>query len=335
MLRSCKTCIVAAVAVALCVLHSGCDSVIYESEGDCTPHYKVRFAYDYNIKFADAFANEVDEVSLYLADANGNIVWQKEDKVVGKESYIMDVDVAPGTYDLYAWCQGESQTEGEKRGSSQDNTHPTQLSHLRRTIEHEVTADGQRSSSHDLHRLYHGHVGTVEFPDTYGTHEVTIPVVKNTNVVRIVLQQIGEQPLDANEFTFSIEDDNLVMDYDNSIVPGNTVKYSPWSVEIGSASMTKSTSVNAIVAEITTGRLIAEHHPVLTVNRKDGQQVLQIPLTDYALLVKGKYNQEMTDQEFLDRKDEFNLTFFLDEHLTWINSFIVIEDWRIVPQVMD
>lgn len=34
----------------------GCDSVIYDGEGDCSVNYRVKFRYDMNLKFADAFA---------------------------------------------------------------------------------------------------------------------------------------------------------------------------------------------------------------------------------------------------------------------------------------
>ena len=48
-----------------------CDGLIYDGEGDCSVSYRVKFRYDYNMKFADAFAHEVDVVTLYLLDADG------------------------------------------------------------------------------------------------------------------------------------------------------------------------------------------------------------------------------------------------------------------------
>ena len=68
---------------------------------------------------------------------------------------------------------------------------------------------------------------------------------------------------------------------------------------------------------------------IVTTNDK-GEKVLSIPLIDYALLVKGHYNREMSDQEYLDRQDEYNMTFFLDENGHWANSTIIINDWQIV-----
>ena len=34
---------------------SSCDKMIYQYEGDCDPHYKARFVFDYNMLYADAF----------------------------------------------------------------------------------------------------------------------------------------------------------------------------------------------------------------------------------------------------------------------------------------
>ena len=38
----------------------------------------------------------------------------------------------------------------------------------------------------------------------------------------------------------------------------------------------------------------------------------------------------MSDQEYLDRQDEYNLTFFLDEHGLWTTSVIIINSWSVV-----
>ena len=59
--------------------------------------------------------------------------------------------------------------------------------------------------------------------------------------------------------------------------------------------------------------------------------MLNIPLTDYALLVKGYYNRDMADQEFLDRQDVFDLVFFL-KNGSWLGSQVYINSWRIVLQ---
>lgn len=43
-----------------------CDGLIYDGEGDCAVTYRVKFRYDMNMKFADAFSHEVSRVTLYV-----------------------------------------------------------------------------------------------------------------------------------------------------------------------------------------------------------------------------------------------------------------------------
>ena len=77
------------------------------------------------------------------------------------------------------------------------------------------------------------------------------------------------------------------------------------------------------------------NRPVLTVRKKDGSKVLSIPVIDYALLVKGKYNREMSNQEYLDRQDEYNMTFFLDADHKWLSASVIINSWRVVLDNVD
>ena len=78
------------------------------------------------------------------------------------------------------------------------------------------------------------------------------------------------------------------------------------------------------------------HRPRLHIrNRETGATVLSIPLIDYALLVKGHYNKDIPDQEYLDRQDEYNMVFFLDKNENWANSFIYLNSWKVVLQNTD
>lgn len=83
-----------------------CDGLIYDGEGDCSVNYRVKFCYDYNMKFADAFAHEVNVVTLYLLDVDGRVVWQRTEQgeALAADGYAMTVDVEPGEYDLLVWC---------------------------------------------------------------------------------------------------------------------------------------------------------------------------------------------------------------------------------------
>jgi hypothetical protein len=38
----------------------------------------------------------------------------------------------------------------------------------------------------------------------------------------------------------------------------------------------------------------------------------------------------MTDQEYLDRQDDFTFTFFLDSDMRWLDASIIINSWTVV-----
>ena len=92
-------------AIAAAGMLAGCGGFIYDGEGDCDPRYKVRFVFDKNLSFADAFSHEVNAVTLYIVEPeSGRIIWSKSEsgESVKAEGYMMDVDVEPGTYRLIA-----------------------------------------------------------------------------------------------------------------------------------------------------------------------------------------------------------------------------------------
>jgi hypothetical protein len=43
----------------------------------------------------------------------------------------------------------------------------------------------------------------------------------------------------------------------------------------------------------------------------------------------------MDDQEYLDRQDEYNMTFFLDDDMQWVSSHILINSWKVVLNDVD
>lgn len=54
--------------------------------------------------------------------------------------------------------------------------------------------------------------------------------MKNTNNIRIVLQQMNGEPVKDKDFDFSITDDNtLFAASNNDLLPNGTVTYTPWA----------------------------------------------------------------------------------------------------------
>ena len=312
---------------AVILMLGACDSVIYDEEGDCDAFYRIRFKYDMNMKFADAFAHEVKSVSLYAFDEAGNLVWTgtEQGASLAGEGYEMALDVVPGHYKLLAWCglmNGESFTVQDNLSCKLNRSHD---------------AEGQAYVDKDLLPLFHGAMECT-FPDEPGTHTYTMSLTKNTNVVRVVLQHLSGQSIDKEQFSFRITDTNGWMDTDNHLLPDEAVDYYAWHTESGTAGVEERaiTEVSAVIAELTVARLVKGQNPKLVItDNESGKEVVRIPLIDYALLVKGNYNRDMSDQEYLDRQDEYNMTFFLDENNQWMSAYIYINSWKVVLQYTD
>lgn len=335
---------------------TGCsDSFIYDDEGDCDPHYKARFVFDYNMLYADAFPKQVKAVTLYLIDPEtGKIVWQKSEsgQALTADGYMMDIDVAPGSYSLLAWC-GEG--VGEHFSVPQAEHHTGLTCTLNHTYGSRSAIEGEHHYS-DVHLkgLYHGRMLDAKgnftsepqvFPDDEGTYVYSVHLVKNTNDVNILLQQLSGEPVEKDSFTITVGADNGSMDWDNTVIPENEITYYPWATSYGGADFDYSDQVNsdvsvsnnACVANLTIPRMVMEQQfdTRVRVFGPDNNKIVDIPLIDYALKVRGHYADEMDEQEYLDRNDKYDLVFFLDKNNRWVKTLIHIHSWTIVQQNSD
>ena len=320
-------------------------SILDEEEADCAVY--VKFKYDRNIVGADAFANAVKSVTLYAFGKDGKLAFQKteEGEPLKQKGYRMRLDeISRGEaddYDFITWA-GLEDNESFTVPLLQPGVDTKESLQCRLNREHvSRTEDGIAVVEHNLEALFHGRVVGNHISRTVEANgEMEVSLTKNTNSIRIIMQHISGEPVDVNQFNFTITDENGLMNYDNSLLEDEQITYRAWRKDMGYAGMgeeptTGVTEVNVAIAELTVARLMADERPILTISNKEtGEKVLSIPLVDYALLVKGEYNQfpNMSNQEYLDRQDEYSMTFFLDSGNRWINSFIYINSWKVVLQ---
>ena len=313
-----------------------CSNILDEENLDCSLEYRVKFKYDHNMKYADAFANEVRSVTLYAFDQDGKFVYQRTEQgdILGEDGYSMPVEVEAGDYRFIAWAGLEGEESFSVPVLTQGISTIDELTCRMNRIN--PRTDSTAIVNEDLKPLWHGDVMQHSFTTRAAMEQVlTIPLVKNTNNVRIVLQHLSGSPVEVEKFTFTITDRNGLMDYDNSLLEDEQLTYHAWRTDDGVAEFNSDgsraqTSIGVAIAELTVGRLVLENDPILTITNNEGEKVLSIPLIDYALLVKGYYNRDMNNQEYLDRQDEFNMTFFLNEDDRWVDTHIIINSWKVV-----
>ncbi len=344
-------------ALAAVAALTGCDSTIYDGEGDCDPVHIIRFNYDMNMKFVDAFPAEVPSVDLHVFDTDGRLVTTVSRHVTPDEARNFQIELrglAPGHYNLLAWC-GVKESEHFK--VNPDAQPEPEIHHHTCRIHREDPDQtiGEADGGHirnDIGRLYHGRLDNVDMTQDEGHHVHTVDLTKDTNVIRVVLQHLSGAPMDKDDYVITITDANGHYDHDNFLLPDQNLTYHPWRIDSGTASFHPEddpdrqpdqapsrvqSSVSAIVSELTVGRLMANRSQdaMLTVRNKKGALILSVPLIETLLLVKGYYytpdgHRPLGDQEYLDRQDEYPLTFFLDQNNEWIRTVIYINSWRIV-----
>lgn len=337
-----KNTFLAAVALTAMLTVTGCHS-IYE-DSDCVDSYNlVRLTYDHNMKFADAFGSEVDRISLLAFDsATGRLVRRFDmDRSELSSDHELTVEVEPGSYDFLVWggdfADNFEVAAGEPGKSTLEDFHCRLLRN--------AAGESDRQLAPLFHSLQH-----VELPYASPSkpNHVTLNLKKNTNTVRVILQHLSGEPVFADNFEFSITDANGWLNHDNSLRDRESFTYRPWFTKSGQIDVNvnpqdpKGTApqgaprasravLGASLAEFTVSRLMMENKPMLTItNKAENRTVLSVPLIDYALLVKGFENGNLSDQEYLDRQDEYNMTFFLDEGGRWVSAVIIINDWRII-----
>lgn len=304
----------------------------FDGEGDCGVY--ISFKYDYNIKFANAFANEVNSVALYVFDEEDTLIDQlttTDKEALSDDEFEMVLQLDPGEYRLLAW--GGLMNEESFDLLADAEIGKTKLQELQVRMHRDHNANGDAVVEKDLLPLYHGSMEIV-VDDVEGKYKHTISLMKDTNVVRILLNELSGHEADADDFIFEIEDSNGLYDWDNTLLDDEQITYKAWykeSVSTDTETMSRTQeSVGGALAELTIGRIRVDRSPILRIRSSEtGEDIVRLPLAEYALMVKGQYNLGMSSQEYLDRVDEYNMTLFLNEG-EWVSTSILIHSWRLV-----
>ena len=327
----------ALVAVALGM--AACDPILDNGDEDCD--VRVQFIYDYNMLGVDAFCKQVSAITLYVFDADETLVWKQteEGSPLGNPAYRMKLPFDPKDHYLIAWAH--------RQGCTTTELPPMTIGQSRMK---ELTCRiGGRTPMPDgsiqvcgIGPIFHGKLDKpVAVKSNANPPTITMPLMKNTSTLVVNLSNTSTDALEADDFSFTVTDDNGLMAHDNTLIPDKRLTYVPHASREGSVEIEETRSAvkkqNSVIAELTLGRLMADRNPRLTVtNLTTGETVFSIPLVDYLKLMRSQHDTgHMSDQEYLDREDSYAFTFFLDEDANWLSASILINSWRVVLQDVD
>lgn len=310
---------------------TSCDGAIYEDLDPCVSGIQVRFIYDYNMLYANAFPSHVDCLTLFVYDDADNYVTTltETSEVLADEDYRLLLDLEPGDYHLLAYGGMQCQ-----KSSFHFTSIPTQGSDLQ-SIGVDMNNDCIGADPGvNLHGLYYGQLDvTVPEPQSTTYSTVTLPMMKDTHNIRILLQHVNGLPVDHADFDFAITGaDNARFDWENKVLAtGRPFDVMPWAVgNVSAGENPDGTEATLAYAEFSTSRLAPSNGMKLVVNSHEQEEpVIDIPIVNYLLLLKSEAYASMPSQEYLDREDSWAVVFFLDDNDNWVRTHIVINDWTI------
>ena len=341
-----------------------CES-IYDNEPDCRLGVALRFIYEYHMEpGANAFPANVDCVNVLIFDQNYNFIRQQSEArdILRDQNYRMELLLDEGNYHLVVYggldCDNAAFTftpDWLTRAAA-----PQTRDDIRVTL---PLDDGvAKKQLHNIEKrtggLFYGvqDITITEHDYAVTLREVTVPMMKDTNNIQVVLQEISAPyQTKIEDYDIQIIDDNFVLDGYNNPVHIATDDFQPvyepyftetrmmGYVEPGGREGTlveedEERPVQVACAEFSTSRLFFDHLPTAYLvvkaryehdDKGNPKEIIRLPLIKYLTMIRGYGDSWIkSDQEFLDRQSRWNLIFFLQRN-AWVQSRIAVNWWTV------
>ena len=314
-------------------------SCIYEDETDCP--IEVRFVYDRNMEFADAFSSQVDDVTLFIFDEQEVFLKavHEEGDALHTDNKI-DLDLAPGVYHLVAWCGLSKDEDGLYIINYRLTPGVSTIDEAGFTLDY-----GESTTlRHDLSNLYHGMVRDFEVTAD-APSQTTISLTQDVNHVKVMLQRYSATRATTTDYTVTLQTANHQLAYDNSVQTCETLDYRPYDVQAetienvagndsGEDTTTRSSEsdLQMVTAELATLRFTTDNEARFIVGTQDGQQLLNIDMVQLIDIMRLSQYSSMPLQEYLDRENVWYVILFVSETDNGTPTMVSmkINDWTYV-----
>lgn len=318
---------------AVCAF-SSCGMINDDLE-ECNQGARLRFVYDYNLEYANAFPSQVDCLTLLIYDEDGAYVGSRTASapVISDENYRMNIDLEPGSYHFVAYGGMDcDKSSFHFRDASTGTRSEVRVPDSLRNLEVAMNADCITAPvGTNLHKLFYGALDLTVPEGALDYTEGTVKMIRDTNDLRIVLQQVNGEDVPDSAFTYRVTADNTLLDYKNDVVPVGDTTFYPWTrgqIRVGENQYGSETVV--AFAQFSLSRMVVGAQSRLTINEvRDGREVLSIPLIPYMLALRNQQYEYMEPQEYLDRDNSWEMIFFLDSQWRWVKVEIIVNGWRV------
>lgn len=292
---------------------TSCDS-FNEDLPEC--RLSVKFKYDYNMEFADAFHTQVDKVELYVFDKDGKFLFKQteEGSSLSTGNYLMEVALPVGEYQFMAWAGARD---------SYDITSLTPGVSTLTDLKLQLKREESLIINKQLEILWYGEIINVNFSGT--THQTeTINLIRDTKRVRFIFQgYTNDWELNVDDYDYEIQESNGYLGHDNSLLEDDVLSFQPYRKE--------QVNPSAASVDLNTMRLMKDRKARLVVTEKSsGKRVFDINLIDY-LAMTNMEDQKIGMQEYFDRQSNYHIVFFVSD--SWLAMRIIINGWTVYSQI--
>jgi len=287
-------------------------SCIREDLEDC--RIFLEFIYDYNMEYKDCFNPEVGTVDIFVFDAQGKFLLTRHyfrEELIGGNKIDLGSFLPLGEYNILS--TGGLSDDFHISDATGNDLIPgvTTIEEVRIALQHVST-----EISHEFPAFWLG----TEISVKHRKSETAWPVslVKETNRFHITFIRTNDE-IDSranSETSYTVEivlPEDAVYDAHNKPLQREELVYKPYLLKADRDSVTLST------AEINTMRLFDnDENPshLIIRNSKSGEKLWDYDLIDLLTYLKPNHKPdgaELTMQEFLDRKSEWDITLCLKE----------------------
>lgn len=275
----------------------------------------VKFKYDYNMEFTDAFHTQVDKVELYVFDKDGKFLFKQaeEGSSLSTGNYLMEVALPVGEYRFMAWAGARD---------SYDITSLTPGVSTITDLRLQLKREESFIINKELETLWYGEIIDVNF--TGKTHQTeTINLIRDTKRVRFIFQgYTNDWELNVDDYDYEIRESNGYLGHDNSLLEDDMLSFQPYRRDQVNAS--------AASVDLNTMRLMKDRKTRLVVTEKSSaKKVFDINLIDY-LAMTNMEDKKIGMQEYFDRQSNYHIVFFISD--SWLAMRIVINGWTVYSQ---
>lgn len=309
----------------------------FEDLPPCPHGIALRFETDFNAESGSQ--NALNELVVVVYDADSNWVDTRyvEQQDLADGHFRLEMDVPQGLYHFVAYSG--LRAESPSFAFVQTPGAGSRMADLRTALDRNCLSDSLRRN---LTNFYWGYT-SLHSADLYETGSLRLK--RNTNNIRIMLQEPGIKSGTDGRFAYQIVDDNTLFNYRNDVLPCDTAHYQPWTAgtlyfdhtsDTNNGTGSKNSPAayanqNAAdytihYAELSTSRLIDGQGRLVVRDVAKGETLIDIPLTKYLEQAISE-NVGGSVQDYLDRENQYTLHFFLSEEGWWMMTYIIVNGW--------